>query len=53
MIDKNDKLKRLENNLNVYYNLYNGIILEKTLNENHAYKQTNRKAKRNGRISIG
>ncbi|WP_112365164.1 Cof-type HAD-IIB family hydrolase [Sarcina ventriculi] len=47
-----DQLKVIDSiikkhNLNVYYNLYNGIILEKTLNENHAYKQTNRKAKRN------
>ena len=47
-----DQLKVIDSvikkhNLNVYYNLYNGIILEKTLNENHAYKQTNRKVKRN------
>ncbi|MDO4535891.1 MAG: Cof-type HAD-IIB family hydrolase [Clostridium perfringens] len=45
-----DELKKIDSiikkhNLNVYYNLYDGIILEKTLDENHAYKQANKRAK--------
>lgn len=46
-----NQLKKIDSvikkyNLNVYYNLYDGIILEKTLDENHAYKQANKRAKR-------
>lgn len=33
--------------LNVYYNLYDGIILENELDENHSYKKTNKVAKNN------
>ena len=45
-----NELKKIDSvikkyDLNVYYNLYDGIILEKTLDENHAYKQANKRAK--------
>ncbi len=45
-----EQLKKIDSvikkhDLNVYYNLYDGIILEKTLDENHAYKQANKRAK--------